>query len=230
MSPASAKARSRPGAPRLVLCDLDGTLIPLPSSERRLAARMRRSGMLGPRQMLSWLAFTLGFLPRYGRGVLRKNKAYLAGLPVQQVADWAGQFVHETLLPLVRPAVQARLAGWQRDGAEVLLLTGAPQFLADAVADTLALDGAVGTLCAQQAGRFTADPPLRHPYGADKLHLADALRRERDLAWQDLAALADHHSDGLLLSAVGHPVAVFPDHRLATMARAARWEQIPEPL
>jgi phosphoserine phosphatase len=81
---------------------------------------------------------------------------------------------------------------------------------------------------AEAGGRFLAGPPLSHPFGRDKLALAAALCRERDIALGDCAAYGDSIYDLALLRRVGRPVAVAPDARLRKAALTRGWEIIEE--
>ena len=78
---------------KLVLFDIDGTLIGGASTERRFARFLWQQRRIGLRQGLSFLWFAVRYFPRFGTGVLRKNKAYLAGISEQEVQDLADEFV-----------------------------------------------------------------------------------------------------------------------------------------
>src|SRR5690606_33200666 len=77
---------------RLAIFDVDGTLVGGKSTEKRFIGWMLRRRHIGPRQCLAAVWFTIRWFPLYGRHVFRKNKAWLAGLPEQLVADEAFLF------------------------------------------------------------------------------------------------------------------------------------------
>lgn len=200
----------------LAFFDLDGTLSPGPlSCEQGFILRLLSRRRLGPRQLLSGLAF----LPRG-----RSNKAYLAGLAPEEVEAWAEDFIKERTLLALRSSVLERLEGHRRAGDRLVLLTGAPDFLAAPLARRLGIAHCISTVCAREGGRYAAASPVEHPYGAAKARLAAALCRDLGERLRDAAAYADSHSDLALLEAVGRPVAVRPDARLARAARARGWE------
>lgn len=202
----------------LAFFDLDGTLAPGPlSCELGFVLRLLSRRRLGPRQLLAGLAF----LPRG-----RFNKAYLAGLSPEQVGDWAESFIEERTFRALRASVLERLEGHRRAGDRLALLTGAPDFLAAPLARRLGIAHCIATVCAREAGRYAAALPVEHPYGAAKARLAAALCRELGEELGDASAYADSHADLSLLEAVGRPVAVRPDARLARAARARGWEMI----
>lgn len=210
----------------LVIFDIDGTLMREPASERRFFRELRRRRLIGPRQALAWLAFVLRFGPRYGRQVLKKNKAYLSGLSEDVVrraaAEWAPQVLREAGF---EPALQ-RLQAHRQAGDTVVLLSGTPQFVAEALAAALGVNHVVATRCAQAGGRFGAAPPQSHPFGAEKRALLEDLAARWGVARSDIVAYADSSHDLPLLEWVGRPVTVRPDRALARVAAARGWDVI----
>lgn len=208
---------------RLVLADLDGTLLELPSSERRFIRYLARRRRLGARQ---WLAAGLFFLRwgwSFGRAAGRKNKAYLSGLDVAEVALVARAFVVGEILPRLRPAVVERLRRHAADGDILVLLTGAPDFIAIPVARHIGAE-CCATEPDRRDGRYTARPPRRHPLGVEKLALALVLALGARTELRHCVAYADSGDDIPLLKSVGRVVAVDPDTRLARAAEARGWE------
>lgn len=206
----------------LALVDLDGTLI-RGSSEGVLFLHLLRTRALGPHQVRAGLGFLLREAPRYGVDVIRKNKSYLSELPVSLVQAAARRVVEEVLLGRVRPCMRARLAEHARDRHVVVLLTGAPEFIAAPMAQALGIPHWVATECAQRDGHFVAGPPLRHPHGPEKARIAGALAARFGVSLEQCVAYADSGSDAALLERVGRPVPVYPDFRLARIARRRGW-------
>ncbi len=125
-----------------------------------------------------------------------------------------------------------RLQQHQLAGDGIVLLSGTPQFLAEAIA--VALAGAampalvIGTQLAAADGRFLPLPPRVHPFGETKRRLVEELCAKRGVAPADVHAYADTVHDLPLLQLVGHPVAVRPDRGLRQAARRAGWEILGE--
>jgi HAD superfamily hydrolase (TIGR01490 family) len=209
------------------LFDIDGTLLKGPHSSEALFIRhLLRHGVIGPRQAASAAWFTLANGPRYGRHVFRKNKAYLAGLALDDVAAIARDFVVRDLETLIDDALLRRMDEHRSGGDTILLLTGTPAFLAKPLSERVGADGCQAARYALRDGRFAAAAPVSHPLGEDKVAAAAALcaRYGTDLA--EAWAYADSIHDLSLLTRVGRPVAVRPDRRLAGEARARGWEII----
>jgi HAD superfamily hydrolase (TIGR01490 family) len=208
---------------RLVIFDLDGTLIHA-SSERLFARYLLEQRRLHWRQTLAFAGFALRYAARYRASVLRKDKAYLAGLREAQVAELARRFVDERLMKtLYRPAL-ARLERHLSLGDLVVLITGTPEFIAEPLAARLGLGHVVATQCEVRDGLFTSAPPRRHPLGADKLSCARAFAAAHGASLDDAVAYANARDDRFLLAQVGEAVAVRPDLHLRGLARRAGWE------
>jgi len=208
---------------RLVLFDIDGTLVPGSSSESRFARYLWQKGALGVRQLLAYAWFCLRYLPRYGRHVLQKNKAYLSGHSDTDIDAHARTFVDTVLLPsLYAPAV-ARLRAHQAAGDHVVLLSGTPQFLASALARALGAHDSLGALCATEGRRYTALPPRRHPYGPTKVDAGEALARAAGLPLSRAVAFGDSINDAFLFRVVGEAVMVQPDRHLSEVADGTNW-------
>lgn len=213
----------------VVLIDVDGTLLPSPSSERRFLAHLMRIGKLGPVQLGGALAFYLRWSPRFGRDTGRKNKAWLANLKTADVAALAERFVADDLRPRLRPSMLDRIAQHRRQGQPIALLTGTPEFIAEPLAALVGADTFVATRCRTRGERFCAAPPLQHPLGVDKVHLARTLCRELGGHLSEATAYADSSHDRALLERVARPVAVAPDRRLLRVARMRGWEILDGP-
>lgn len=141
----------------------------------------------------------------------------------QAIWEWTAD---REILPNLRPEMCEALARHQAEGHRVVLLSGTFQPLLEVVAARVGADGAVGTPLAQRDGRFLGQivPPLS--VGAGKA------ARLRDCAAGhgiDLAAsfvYTDAFTDAPVLEMVGHPVAVYPDTRLAALAAERGWPVI----
>jgi HAD superfamily hydrolase (TIGR01490 family) len=208
----------------VALFDLDGTLTEDASCERRFVLHLAARGLLGGRQMATAAGFALRHWPVYGRHVLKKDKAYLAGLSVAEITSVADAFARKDLEPRLRPGVVARLERHRRRGDPAALITGAPDFIVAPLADRLGFDAWRATRFAVQDGRFLAAPPRDHPFAEEKLRHANEICARFAERLADCTAYGDSIYDLPLLTQVGHPVAVAPDAGLAKAARAAGWE------
>ena len=209
------------------LFDVDGTLLTGPHSSEALFIRhLLRRGVIGPRQAFAAGWFTLVNGVRYGRHVFRRNKAYLSGLALDDVAAIARAFVEGDLHTLIDRVMLRRMDEHRRAGEVILLLTGTPDFLAGPLAEQVGADGWQAARYALRAGRFVAALPVSHPLGDEKVMAAADLCARHGANLGEATAYADSIHDLSLLARVARPVAVRPDRRLAAEARARDWEII----
>jgi HAD superfamily hydrolase (TIGR01490 family) len=208
----------------LAIFDVDGTLITGPTLEKRLFFQLFRRGLLGPAQLLAFLRFGASHAAEFGRYTMKKNKAYLAGLACADVEAVVSSWVERALPGWWYPPAVARLRRHQAAGDRVVLLSGAPQFVVDALARELGVARAIGTCCMARDGRFCADPPRVHPFGTEKRLLAAGLCAELAEPESAMYAYRDSVHDLPLLRFAGHPVAVRPDPGLLAAARTAGFE------
>lgn len=209
---------------RLALFDIDGTLVPGASSETRFARFLWRKRELGLRQALAYLWFFLRYGLRYRQHVMQKNKAYLSGMSEAHVRMLAREFVSESLLSALYAPALKRLQAHHAAGDSIALLSGTPQFLAEALADAVGAHHSLGALCAMRGGVYVAAPPGRHPYGETKVDGARELAAAAGLPLSGAIAFGDSMHDAHLFRAVADAVLVQPDHDLSAAAAGEGWE------
>jgi len=150
--------------------------------------------------------------------------AFVAGHKVAEVTELGEEIYDELMADRIWSGTRA-LAQLHLDaGQRVWLVTAAPAELASLIARRLGLTGALGTVAESQDGIYTGrlvGEPLHGPAKAEAIR-ALAEREGLDLA--RCAAYSDSANDLPMLSAVGHPVAVNPDHELKRIAREKGWE------
>lgn len=212
-----------------MLFDVDGTLVRGLSTEQAFFLYLLRRGVLGPRQGLSWLGFSAAYLPRAGRSVFQKNKAWLAGLCCREVAARAESFVRDVLPGQLDPQACACLSAHLRERDRVWLLTGTPDFIARPLARSLGAHGYRAAVCDRSGERFAAGLPLEHPYAGEKLRIAREISTQEGISLSCTVAYADSVTDIALLSAVGHPVAVNARRRVRLHARRNGWDILGSP-
>lgn len=208
----------------LVFIDVDGTLLDGASSETAFFVHLVQSGRIGARQWRDAAVFLARWTARYGANGLKKNKAYLSGLGVEEITAVADAFVRRHLAPRLRAHVLRRLDRHRHAGETLVLLTGTLDIIARPLGDLIGAPMILATRCAVADGVFLAAPPLSHPFAEVKLEVAAAACRDRGVELTACAAYADAVHDLPLLSAVGRPVAVHPDPPLRRAALKQGWE------
>lgn len=129
--------------------------------------------------------------------------------------------------PLVRSDVMARLREHQAAGHRVILVSGTLAPLLVEIGRRLGVEETVGTPLVLRGGRYTGAcilPICQGPGKVSRLEI-DLDGRDR-IHWAQSYAYADSHTDIPLLERSGHPVAVYPDDKLAAHAQSQGWEII----
>jgi HAD superfamily hydrolase (TIGR01490 family) len=206
--------------------DVDGTM--LRSNVVVSYAMLRMQEM--PRALrVPWLAQFVARVPYYW-ALDQLSRAHFNRAFYKNYAGWTperayqlakGNFARHTLDKIYPEAVES-LREHHRQGHRVVILSGALDFVLEPLAD-LADD----VLCAslkQEDGVYTGEisgPPVA---GDARARMLASFARKQGIDLSKSYAYADAISDLPMLEAVGRPVAVNPDLRLAAAAKGKDWE------
>ncbi len=144
------------------------------------------------------------------------------GAPVRQIDEDAAELFSQLILTKSFPAAIRRVREHKRLGHRTVLITGALSFVVEPLRplfdEIIAAEMAVkpdGTY----AGELTDVPPT----GETRAQLLTDYCDAEGLAMAESVAYADSTSDLPMMEAVGFPVAVNPETRLAALARKRGW-------
>ncbi len=214
--------------PACAFFDLDKTLIE-GSSAFQFGRAAYRAGLLGRRQLLSDAIANVQFRLRGATDedsvALRERIA--SSLEGTRVTDLErlGAAVLAGILPRVYPKMLALAHEHQDAGRRVFIVTAASQELADILARVLAFDGAIGSQMSEIVdGVYTGKPAGLFIYRAAKAQAIKEMAAGQGIDLSASYAYSDSESDLPMLRAVGHPVAVNPDGKLARIAREEGWQ------
>lgn len=161
-------------------------------------------------------------LDRRDRGdFLRSFYRHYEDAPADALADDAWELFHRHLLTRTFPAGIARVRAHQRRGHRTLLITGALDFIVAPLRPLF--DDIVCARLGEDGGRFTGRLDELPPIGEARALLLRDYASARELSLAESVAYADSASDLAMLEAVGFPVAVNPESRLAAIARRRGW-------
>jgi alcohol-forming fatty acyl-CoA reductase len=110
----------------------------------------------------------------------------------------------------------------KRQGHRVVLLSGALDFLLDPFKDLA--DDVLSASLAEEGGVYTGELSGAPVAGEARARMLASFARKRGVDLGRSYAYADSISDLPMLEAVGNPVAVNPDRRLATAAKERGWQ------
>lgn len=207
--------------------DLDNTLIQ-GSSLFHLARGMKAHRFLTTDQILRFAWGQLTFRLRGEREsqvATTQDRAlsFAAGHTVSELTAICGAIFDEYLQAKIWPGTRALAQEHLNRGEPVWLLTAAPIELAEIIAGRLGLTGAMGTVAEQVDGLYTGHlvgAVLHGPAKGDAMR-AIAVREGYRLAV--CHAYSDSANDLPMLTAVGRPHAINPDHKLRAHARECGW-------
>jgi len=141
--------------------------------------------------------------------------------PADLLAEDSWELFHRQLLTRSFPAGFARVREHRRLGHRTLLVTGALDFVVAPLRPLF--DDVVCARLGEHDGRYDGRLEELPPIGEARALLLDDYAAAHDLSLEESVAYADSASDLAMLEAVGFPVAVNPESRLAAIARRRGW-------
>ena len=210
--------------------DLDGTLLPPPSLERRFIGYLLRRRVLRVASLLGWFVDVLENAP-IGTPFAEADRSYLAGLSASLADEWLADC--HTSLPFFVEGL--RSIEWHAaHGHRVFIISGTLAPLARAVARQLPDEPIVCATelktCESRArndtGALLWNGRLAGEWlnGAAKAGAVHSLGAQYELDLSRSFAFGDSAGDFAMLVAVGNPRAVNPALGLRRIAHARGWQ------
>jgi len=208
--------------------DVDGTLLPLPSLERRFFSNLLRHGIIPHVNYLRWA----GQMVRLGATNLATapqwNKMYLRGVPEGVLSEQEGW------IPEFFPAAIERVWWHVLRGEEIVLVTGTLAPLAHIVKAALEREllwrgvetkiAVIATRLVARDERWTGGVDGAPVFGEAKAVAAKNLAALRGIPLFECFAYGDHALDRAMLAAVGNPFAVNASPNLRRIALQNGWQ------
>ena len=207
--------------------DLDNTLIQ-GASLFHLARGLAAHRFLSGREVakFGWDQFTFRIRgERAGQLETTRERAlsFIAGHTASELVqichDIFDDYMESKIWPGTRALAQAHLGR----GEPVWLLTAAPTELAQIVSDRLGFSGALGTVAERVNGIYSGRLCGQVLHGPAKGAAMRALADREGYRLSSCHAYSDSANDLPMLTAVGYPHAVNPDHRLKQYAVKQGW-------
>jgi HAD superfamily hydrolase (TIGR01490 family) len=206
--------------------DLDRTLLRR-SSALALAGSFHERGLISRRQLLQAAAWQFLFVARGASHEAVRRGAedglrLLAGYRPEELRELVAEAMEPVLRPLVYAEPLSLVERHRERGERVYVVSATLQEIVEAIADDLGFDGALGTVCEVEDGRYTGRA-LRALHAEAKADCVRVLAESEGLDLAECTAYSDSHTDLPFLEAVGHPLAVNPDRELRRTARERGW-------
>jgi HAD superfamily hydrolase (TIGR01490 family) len=161
-------------------------------------------------------------LDRRDRGdFLRSFYRRFEGAPAARLRHDSWELFHTQLLTRSFPEGFARVRAHRALGHRTLLITGALDFIIAPVRPLF--DDIVCAQMEERDGLLTGHLTNLPPIGEARALVLSEYAAAHDLSLEESVAYADSASDLAMLEAVGFPVAVNPEARLAAIARRRGW-------
>jgi len=205
------------------LFDVDNTLLPGEASEVRFFRFLWRRGLVGWGELSRTVAWWTRHVPPFSLHSLRERKVYLTGKCPADIESYAREFCQAEMIGKLSVQGRARLDTHRQAGHQLILVTGAPDFLIAPLAEFLDVATVFAAKPEQRDSVYTGAliPPLPYGHGKRELILAHAQKMGLDLA--ESYAYGDSPGDRDILELVGHPLVVNPIRGMARTARRFDW-------
>lgn len=214
---------------RAAFIDLDKTLIP-GSSLFLLARGMYERDYYRVRDILrfAWHQVRFRMSGESDKAVEQSRSAtleFVEGRPVRDLQEMGREIAEERILPRVYEGITKVIEHHRAVGDLTFLCTASPQELAEIVAESLDMTGALGTRAevsgdGRYTGRLSEEGVL---HGEAKAAAVVDLAAKLDIDLSESYAYSDSINDLPLLEVVGHPIAVNPELDLKRAAREMGW-------
>jgi len=144
------------------------------------------------------------------------------GTEAQTLIDLADEIIPKLLHDVRREA--RGLIDLHRDaGRDTYIVSASPVEIVSRFASEMAMTGGLGTVAEVRDGIYTGELAEPFCYGDGKAHAIEQIADEMGYDLSRSYAYTDSAGDLPMLDAVGHPVAVNPDHMLETIAYHRGW-------
>ncbi len=210
-----------------VFFDLDDSLINKDASSLwiKWRARFDRWAVVEAIQALASLyrAYKKGKVSHWRLSTYYRTRT--KGMSLTDYQQHIDHFFSERGHLYIYPQAASLLFAYRRQGTKLVLITGQDEVMAKAYADALNLDFVIGNRLRVEDGKITG---LTKPlcYGEGKVKLAKKFAVEQGFELSEAVFYSDSHADLPLLEAVGQPVVLNPNVKLADLARQRSWPRV----
>ena len=205
------------------LFDVDNTLLPGEASEIGFFRFLWRRGLVGWGELSRSAAWLVRHVPPFSLHSLRERKVYLTGKRPVDIHSYAREFCQAEMIGKLSLQGRARLEEHRQAGHQLILVTGAPDFLIVPLAEFLDVPTVFAAKPEQRDSVYTGAliPPL--PYGRGKRELILAHAQEINLDLARSYAYGDSPGDSDILELVRFPLVVNPIRGMARTAQRRGW-------
>lgn len=140
-----------------------------------------------------------------------------------QLEAWRAQYLVEKIDPILLPRARALLDKHRAQGDQLLIITATNRFITEPIAKRYGVDQLLATEPEIIAGEYTGAVNGTPCFQAGKVEQLHNWLEKENQTLEGSWFYSDSHNDLPLLEQVEHPVAVDPDDKLKSHARAMGW-------
>jgi HAD superfamily hydrolase (TIGR01490 family) len=145
------------------------------------------------------------------------------GMSEDRLLTLADEAFEKVIRPNLYPGAKDLVRSCLDRGHDVVIVSGALDFLMDLLAKHLGATGVIANKLEIKARQATGKLVRPVVAGPEKARLIREHARAKGHNLDECFAYSDSYSDVPMLSVVGHPAAVNPDKRLSVLARTYHW-------
>ena len=205
--------------------DLDKTILNT-SSAKIIGIAAFREGLIKKQKFIEGLIYGLGNKIGLIEGdtILPRLVKWLNGHPEQLIIDFAGKVFNEVMKHAIRSEAIKEIEFHRNNNAHLVILSASTSFICKPVLEFLGLDDLICTDLHVVDNRFSGQPEGSICYGEEKVVRSKSFISNSTYSLDRAYFYTDSFTDLPMLEAVGNPVAVTPDRKLAAMARSRGWQ------
>ncbi|MDH3758031.1 MAG: HAD-IB family hydrolase [Gammaproteobacteria bacterium] len=207
--------------------DFDGTIIATHSVRDMFLERLK-NGEISSQEL-----FDLGdMVTRYLLNVSGFGDALvsavrnLKGMPERELIELGEKVTREHLAAEIFPEVRAMIAAHEQQGHTVVIVSSATRYQIEPVAKLLGVEHILCTELELEDGRFTGRLKGEACFAENKLQVAQDFAGKQRVKLGKSYFYTNGIEDLSLLEAVGHPVTINPDRKLADVVRENGWRAV----
>jgi HAD superfamily hydrolase (TIGR01490 family) len=140
-----------------------------------------------------------------------------------QLEEWREQYLAEKIDPILLPRARALLEKHRAQGDQLLIITATNRFITEPIAKRYGVDQLLATEPEIVDGEYTGGVNGTPCFQNGKVEQLDNWLLNEKQTLDGSWFYSDSHNDLPLLEKVEHPVAVDPDDKLKSHARAMGW-------
>jgi putative phosphoserine phosphatase/1-acylglycerol-3-phosphate O-acyltransferase len=207
--------------------DFDGTIIATHSVKDMFLERFR-AGEVTSQDLYDLGDLVSRYLLNFGgfEDAIASTVRNLKGIPEDHLEELGEKVFREHLAAEIFPEVREMIRAHQRQGHTVVIVSSATRYQVEPLARSLGIEHILCTELEFRDGHLTGRLKGEACFGGRKLVAVREFAKEHRISLKKSYSYSNGAEDVPLLEAVGHPVAINPDSRLASVARHNGWRDI----